>query len=231
MMPRLLKARWEAWESKFNAISRRERLMVSAAIVVGLVMLGSTLFIEPLFLKNRQAKNAIVQQSEDLAKLRLQVADLQEKLKFDPNAAKRAELAQIEATLKAHEATLNSDAGALVPPASMNVMLERMLGKQPGLRLVSLRSLPPSSLLATAGDKKDAAGKAAKAGKVDLYRHGVEIKVAGSYGELVQYLSQLESDGQKLLWGEVKLAVTEYPTAVLTLVVYTLSAEQAWLSI
>lgn len=231
MMPKALRARWENWETKFNAISRRERTMVSAAVVVGLVMLGSTLFIEPVFLRNKQVNQSIVQQSEDLAKLRLQVADLQEKLKFDPNAAKRAELAQLDAKLKEHEATLSSDAGTLVPPASMNAMLERMLGKQPGLRLLSLRSLPPSSLLAPAADKKDAAAKSGKPNRRDLYRHGVEIKVAGTYGELYQYLAQLESDGQKLLWGEVKLAVSDYPTAVLTLVVYTLSAEQAWLSI
>jgi MSHA biogenesis protein MshJ len=230
MMPKLLLAKWTAWEEKFNAISQRERLMVSAAVVVGVVMLGGTLFVEPAFLKNKQANKTVVQQSEDLAKLRLQLLDLQEKLKFDPNAAKRVELARLEAKLKEHKATLNSDTGALVPPGSMNVMLERLLGRQPGLRLLSLRSLAPTSLLAPAGEKKDSAGVAVKP-KADLFRHGVEIKVAGSYSELYQYLTQLESEGQKLLWGEVKLVVTEYPTAVLTLVVYTLSAEQAWLSI
>ncbi|HRE16105.1 MAG TPA: hypothetical protein PLW86_03430 [Rhodocyclaceae bacterium] len=230
MMPKPLVAKWEQWEEKFTAISQRERLMVSAAIVVGLLLLGGTMVVEPAFIKRNQTYKNIVQQTEDLAKLRLQLADLQDKLKVDPNAAKKKELSEVEARIKAFNATLTSDMGALVAPANMNAMLERLLGRQPGLRLLSLRSLPPASVMARSAEKKDAE-KAEGKPRPDLYRHGVEIRVAGTYGELYQYLNQLESDGQKLLWGEVKLSVAEYPTAVLTLVVYTLSAERAWLAI
>jgi len=228
MMPKPLVAKWEAWAEKFAAISQRERMLVSAAILVGLVMLGGTLVVEPAFLKRTQAQKDLVQQTEDIAKMRLQLAEARDKLKFDPNAAKRDELKALELRLKEFNARLSSDANALVSPAGMTAMLERLLGRQPGLRLLSLRSLPPSSVMPEAAEKKeDVVVKA----RPDLFRHGVEIRVAGTYAELYQYLSQLESEGQKLIWGEVKLAVPEYPTAVLTLVVYTLSAERAWLAI
>ena len=228
MMPKPLVAKWEAWAEKFAAISQRERMLVSAAILVGLVMLGGTLVVEPAFLKRTQAQKDLVQQTEDIAKMRLQLAEARDKLKFDPNAAKRDELKALELRLKEFNARLSSDANALVSPAGMTAMLERLLGRQPGLRLLSLRSLPTSSVMPEAAEKKeDVVVKA----RPDLFRHGVEIRVAGTYAELYQYLSQLESEGQKLIWGEVKLAVPEYPTAVLTLVVYTLSAERAWLAI
>lgn len=228
MMPKPLVAKWEAWAEKFAAISQRERMLVSAAILVGMVMLGGTLVVEPAFLKRTQAQKDLVQQTEDIAKMRLQLAEARDKLKFDPNAAKRDELKALELRLKEFNARLSSDANALVSPAGMTAMLERLLGRQPGLRLLSLRSLPPSSVMPEAAEKKeDVVVKA----RPDLFRHGVEIRVAGTYAELYQYLSQLESEGQKLIWGEVKLAVPEYPTAVLTLVVYTLSAERAWLAI
>jgi len=228
MMPKPLVAKWEAWAEKFAAISQRERMLVSAAILVGLAMLGGTLVVEPAFLKRTQAQKDLVQQTEDIAKMRLQLAEARDKLKFDPNAAKRDELKALELRLKEFNARLSSDANALVSPAGMTAMLERLLGRQPGLRLLSLRSLPTSSVMPEAAEKKeDVVVKA----RPDLFRHGVEIRVAGTYAELYQYLSQLESEGQKLIWGEVKLAVPEYPTAVLTLVVYTLSAERAWLAI
>lgn len=235
-----LSALWEKWATKFAAISKRERVMVSAAVVVGAVMLGSTLFVEPALARLKLTQKNVVQQTGDLAKIRLQVNDLQEQAKVDPNAAQKAELARLEEQLKAFNNTMADTSSALVPPSKMNALLERILTKQPGLRLLSLRSLPPTSVLnPERGAKKEAAPGAASgsaapetvAQSFDLYRHGVEIRVAGSYSELYQYLTLLESNGQKLIWGEMRLSVAEHPTAVLTLVVYTLSSERAWLSI
>jgi len=236
MIPKPLVAKWQGWEAKFNAISRRERLMVSGAAVIGVLMLGSSLFIEPVMLKNQQARKKIVNQTEELAKLRLQVHEMQTKFKIDPNAARRAEIGKLDGRLQELNAEIGSSSSALVSPAEMNATLERLLARQPGLRLVSLRSLAPTDIMAAAAAPPPAAaGKPGAAATAKpqrgLYRHGIEVKIAGSYGELYQYLSQLEAEGKQLVWGEVRLAVSEYPTAVLTLVVYTLSAEQAWLSI
>jgi MSHA biogenesis protein MshJ len=65
-----------------------------------------------------------------------------------------------------------------------------------------------------------------------LYRHGVEITVEGSYGDLMGYLSALESlPGPRLLWGGIKLKVEKHPTVQLSLTVYTLSLDKAWLEL
>lgn len=235
MIPKPIIAKWQGWETRFNAISRRERLMVSGAAVIGVLMLGSSLFIEPVMLKNQQARKKIVNQTEELAKLRLQVHEMQTKFKVDPSAVQRAEIVRLDERRQGLNAEINSGSSALVAPAEMNAMLERLLGRHPGLRLVSLRSLAPINMMAAAPAQPAAAGQPGAAATAKpqrgLYRHGIEVKIAGSYGDLHQYLSQLEAQGKQLVWGEVRLAVSEYPTAVLTLVVYTLSAEQAWLSI
>ena len=70
-----------------------------------------------------------------------------------------------------------------------------------------------------------------KARSFDLYRHGVEIRLEGSYGELQAYVTQLEQLQQRLVWGQLQYKVLEYPRAEMSLTVYTLSPDRAWLSL
>jgi MSHA biogenesis protein MshJ len=65
-----------------------------------------------------------------------------------------------------------------------------------------------------------------------LYRHGVEITVEGQYADLMGYLFALENlPGPRLLWGGIKLKVEKHPTVQLSLTVYTLSLDRAWLEL
>jgi MSHA biogenesis protein MshJ len=62
-----------------------------------------------------------------------------------------------------------------------------------------------------------------------VFRHGVELTLAGSYLDLHAYLSALEGLSTQLYWGRAEMSVAEYPVATLKLTVYTLSFDQAWL--
>ena len=130
----------------------------------------------------------------------------------------------------------------LVPPEKMSTLLQGILNQNGKLHLVSLKTLPVSSLneaiVPKAGETRNAAvpGKAnaqaaQKATEESLYRHGVEIVVQGSYFELMQYLAQLEKMPWQLIWGKANLRVVEHPVATLTLEVYTLSLEKKWLNL
>ena len=57
----------------------------------------------------------------------------------------------------------------------------------------------------------------------------MEIKLEGGYADLAEYLARLEKSGQKLLWERVSLSAEQHPRLVLTLTVYTLSLDRAWL--
>jgi MSHA biogenesis protein MshJ len=59
----------------------------------------------------------------------------------------------------------------------------------------------------------------------------VEIRVEGSYPELLAYLQALEALPHKLLWGSLQLHVEQHPRAVLTLRVYTLSPQAGWVEL
>jgi MSHA biogenesis protein MshJ len=124
---------------------------------------------------------------------------------------------------------------SLVSPQRMPSLLEDLIGRSSGLRLLSLRTLPVTPVL----DKKSAEKATEKPGQngksVDasagLFKHGVEIRLEGGYQELATYLARLEKSPLKLLWSGVSLSASTHPRLVLTLTVYTLSLDRTWLTI
>lgn len=232
----VLRSRWEQWSTRFAAMSRRERGLMALAALALIAFVGSTVFVEPRRAKLKMLQNSVEKKRQETRNLETQFAAYQAQLRQDPNASVKAELERWRAQLRRTGEELNQANEALVPPAEMNTLLERILVRQPGLRLVSLRTLPPASFI----ERPAGSGTAAPAGKdkpaetprdFDIYRHGVEVKLNGSFPELYAYLVQLEQERKKLLWDEVRLKVIDYPKAELTLVVYTLSVDKTWLAL
>jgi MSHA biogenesis protein MshJ len=48
---------------------------------------------------------------------------------------------------------------------------------------------------------------------------------------MVNYMDALESMPTQLFWGRAQLEVDEYPTARLTLTLYTLSLDKQWMKL
>lgn len=133
----------------------------------------------------------------------------------------------------------------LVPADQVGRLLHSVLAHHRGLSVVSLRTLAPQALLtAPETDGGAAAGKngeaaktdsperktdSAPAGRENLYKHGLEIRVAGSYADLMAYVAELEKMPQRLLWERMTLTAAGYPRNELTLTVYTLSRDPDWL--
>jgi MSHA biogenesis protein MshJ len=213
---------------RFNRLAIRERALVAFAAIVGVTMIGSSLLVDPQLKAVRSTKANIEQTNTQIATLGIELAQMRQQVKTDPDADRKAELAALREKLAEVSQRIESRQSSLVPPDRVSHLLETLLRRNPALQLLSLKSLPPVSLLADAKGSSD--GKATVR-EFDLYRHGVEVRIAGSYADLHAYLLAIERHDQKLLWGEVRLAVEEYPRAQMVIVVHTLSSEQAWLKI
>jgi len=235
-----MKPQWQALVKRFDALARRERAMVAAAVLLAVPFLGYSLLIEPQLLRQTGFVQSIAQARTDRVGIEAQLAGMHAQL-TDPDAGNRAALQQTRARLSALDAKLRGMSGSLVPPDKMQALLESLLSKNRNLELLSLRTLPPTPLVepAKAGDTKvadnkagkkpgEAASAAATAGP-NIYKHGVEIRIAGNYNDLLAYLAALERLPQRILWNRVTLAVDKYPRNVLTLTVYTLSLDKQWL--
>jgi MSHA biogenesis protein MshJ len=221
---------WSRLTSRYVALSRREQVFVALAIVLGPLLIGNALFVDPQWSRSKAMQNGIATDSAALAAMQTQASSLQQELSVDPDAGKKAELAGLTGQREQLDEQLRQVGAALVRPEDMNGLLEHLLVRQSGLRLISLKTLPPQSVLREKEAAKETDGKPVER-SFDLYRHGVEIRLEGSYGELQAYLTLLEKLPQRLLWGKLNYRVIDYPRSEMTLTVYTLSPDKTWLTL
>lgn len=236
-----LRQHWQRLNQRYTALSRRERMLVAAAAVFGPLLIGNALLLDPQSAKAAQLQRGLAQRSASLAEMQAQASSLQQQLQSDPDAAAKQELAALQGQLAKLDGDLLQVGSTLVRPEQMNGLLERLLARHAGLRLLSLKTVAPRSVLGKASGDGKGDGQKREPGKnevgakgearFDLYRHGVEIRLEGSYGELQAYLAQLEQLQQRLLWDQLQYKVVDYPKAEMTLQVYTLSPDRAWLAL
>jgi MSHA biogenesis protein MshJ len=221
---------WEHMSSRYAALTRRERVLVALALILGPLLIGNALFVDPQLSRSKAMQNSIATQNASLAAMQTQASSLQQELSIDPDAGRKSELAALISQREQLDEQLRQVGAALVRPEDMNGLLERLLVRHAGLRLVSLKTLPPQSVLREKEVAGTTDGKPVERA-FDLYRHGVEIRLEGSYGQLQAYLAQLEKLPQRLLWGQLNYRVIEYPRAEMTLTVYTLNPDKTWLTL
>lgn len=223
-----VKDAWERLNVRYSALQRREQGLVAAAVVLAPLAIGYALLVDPQAIKSKVLEQGIARQSASSVELQGQVTVLQQQLQVDPDAGLKAELQALVGERDELDKQLQALSASLVRPENMNALLDGLLKRNAGLRLLSLKTLAPQSILTPVkaeGDKKPVERV------FDLYRHGVEIRLEGRYTDLQAYLGQLEKLPQRLLWGSLNYRVVEHPRAEMTLVVYTLSPERAWLAL
>lgn len=224
-----LRQTWSRLNARYAALSRRERTLVALAVVFGPLLVGYSLAVDPQNARLKAMQNTLATEEATVGHLQTEVVNLQRQLSVDPDAGRKGDLAALNGERDKLDGQLRQFSSVLVRPEEMNGLLERLLARHAGLRLLSLKTLAPQSVL-PADEAKDGEPKPAER-SFDLYRHGVEIRLEGSYGQLQAYLAQLEKLQQKLLWGKLDYRVVDYPRAELTLTVYTLSPDRTWLTL
>lgn len=225
-----LRQKFDQLNRKYAAMTQRERLLVALALLLAPLLIANALILDPQSGRIKMLERNIASVSASLDTLRVQAASLQQELSQDPNAGKKAELAALIAQRDQLDDQLKALGSTLVRPEEMNGLLERLLARNAGLRLVSLKTLAPQSVLGNKETPKEGEAKPVER-SFDLYRHGVEIRLEGSYAQLQSYLVQLEKLPQRLLWGKLSYRVIDYPRSEMTLTVYTLSPDKTWLTL
>ncbi|MFN3883974.1 MAG: type II secretion system protein GspM [Rhodocyclaceae bacterium] len=208
---------------RFSALRPRERIMIAITVAATMLIGGYSLWIEPARLQQKQLQNRLAQQQEERNRLLEQVATLTARSQ-DPDAANRAALQalQKELDLTGHE--IAGYGNTLIAPDQMPELLQKLLARHRGLQLLGMKTLPPRPLV-----EMPTTSKGATPVEENLYQHGIEIKLAGSYQDLLAYVAELDASPQKLLRGKISLAVRRYPVSELTLTVYSLSLDPRWL--
>jgi MSHA biogenesis protein MshJ len=223
-----MKARFQQLAGRFDALSARQRVLLVAGALLGVILGFFMLALEPKLV----AKKRLTQQIGDM---RQASTLLQQQLKAvqgqDPGAARRAERDALRRQLADIDKTMGTVQRGLVPPERTARLLQEMLRSGGGLQLVSLRTLPvqrfDAARLTGGGETSPAANDAER----QLYQHGFEITVQGSYADLHDYLRRVEQLPWRLFWTRINVTVNPEKSAKvsMTLTVQTVSLSKAWL--
>ena len=232
-----MKNYWKLLEGRINERNARERVLIAAAGAVVVWMLIDTMLLAPVLAETRRVSLEALSGSEDLVKLTKQLQALALERGADPDSALKARLAELQARQAALKKQIDAQSAELVPPEKMAAVLEKIIASSARLQLAEVKTLPriAVSLERGAGSAPAAqAGRPASAAegkRVEVYRHGVEVTMRGSYLDLLAYLRQIEALPVRMFWDKMTLTVTAYPNITLRLVVYTISLEKVWLTV
>ncbi|WP_373991986.1 hypothetical protein [Duganella sp. BuS-21] len=246
-MKQQLLQQWIKLSTKLDAMTLRERAMVFAAIVSGILFLLYTMSVEPLLNKQKLLRIQIKQQQNQISGIDMEIAAIAQGFVVDPDADARAKLQALRRDIDTTSAGLMAVQKGLVAPDKIVPLLEHLLRGHGKLKLMSMKTLPvtglnEAALPATTAPAGQAANLPAAAApnapatpvakpRELLYRHGVEIVLQGSYLDMVSYMEALESLPVQLFWGKARLDAQEYPNSRLTLTLYTLSLDQKWMKL
>jgi MSHA biogenesis protein MshJ len=200
-----------------NATLRERVLLFAAAALIVIFVVNATL-IQPLRDTQRRLGADIAQKEAELRTIQGGLQRMMQAQRVDPDARNRERIAQLQLEVNSLDASIAEEQRRFTPPQRMRQVLEEMLERGKRLQVLDMKTLPASDLAATQGQS----GRR-------VFRHGMEITLAGSYLDLYAYLHGLEALPTQLYWGRAEMSVAEYPVATLKLTVYTLSFDQAWL--
>lgn len=238
-----MKQRLLALAKRIDGMSLRERGAIFAAIAVALFSLFNSLVWDRQAATQKRLQAEIQENQQKAAEAQTQIMQKAQAIARDPDAQEKLRLKDLEQRVARTREDLSGLQMSLVSPDRMPELLEGILKRQGGLKLVSMKSLPAEILNQSAQDdgrapamKPPAAvavpvAAASSPVRGVIYKHGVELVVQGGYAELMNYLVALEGVHWQLFWGRARLNTDSYPKATLTLTLYTLSTEEKWLNL
>jgi MSHA biogenesis protein MshJ len=207
-------------QAKFEALTKREKIIVTGAVLIGLWVVWDNFFYQPTQKKQRALQQELTNIRQQITEQQLALIKLENSPHVDPNLNNRNTLARLKTEYnRLHELKMQSGKN-FVPPHLMAVALSDILNKNSHLTLIKLDTLPATTLIESKQPQQN-----------PIYKHGLVITISGSYLDTLNYLKALEALPWHFIWESIDYQVKEYPTAETTIKAYTLSFKESWLGV
>lgn len=211
-----LKSQWQAWADKLAALSQRERVLI---MLTGVVLVGTIAtygWLDAATVRLEQDRLALSSAQRDLEIMDLENQGKQARLARDPDQNVRTQLAGVDEEIGKLDAALKAQTVDLIQAHEMPEVLEALLSRSANLHMVALTSLAPEPLMA--GEQR-----------INLFKHGIRLKLEGGYFDVYQYLKALEALPRHFYWKQFDYQVKEHPRAVVEMEIYTLSTSKEFI--
>ncbi|MCF7965154.1 hypothetical protein V3O24_15670 [Methylobacter sp. Wu8] len=207
-------------QEKFEALTQREKIIVIAAILIGIWVGWDNFFYQPSQKKQQTLDKELTSLKQQITEQQLTIIKLESGSHIDPNLNNRNKLAELKAEYNRLQELMLQGSKSFVPPHLMASALSDILTKNNQLTLIKLDTLPVTTLLESKQPQR-----------LPIYKHGLAITFFGSYLDTLNYLAALESLPWHFIWESIDYRVVEHPTAETTIKAYTLSFKESWLGV
>jgi MSHA biogenesis protein MshJ len=158
-----------------------------------------------------------------------EIASTPRLIEASPKIENRARADALEAQLKASRARGAELARSFIAPEDLPRVLEQLVVDRTGLNLVEIELRAPT-VRQLNGSTIQLGGQSADLGiqlpKAQLFEHHAELTVQGAYQEVLHYLALLQNSRWRFFYSSINYSVQEYPQALVTLHLYTLSTNE-----
>lgn len=227
-----LVVRWQDWSGLALRHWRRlkrvhatrtdseRRLLVLGAVAIAWFV-ADTLLIGPSYAGFKEASTRYNKARAELSSKRAENQRVSNDIQA-MTAQLKDEVDAVRKRVAAQKKDIESFQSGLVPAREMRQVLQGLLARTDGVRLVSMKTLSPEETAKLTPGVQDVPG---------MYRHGLDVKVTGGFNNLYEWLASIERLPRRLLWSGMRLELDEEQRLFLSVRVITLSPDAVPLEI
>lgn len=207
-------SQWQILEQRFGALQAREKTLLFWG---GLLLIGWLLLmylLEPMWLQVQQTRQQTVRLQQQSVELSKQLTEFRDLASVDINQQYREQLQQLQQQQQLLATQIQQSASHFISAEQMVSLLQNMLQRSATVQLKLLQT--------SAATPVKLAGQATEDPAM-LFSHTVTLEISGSYEKLLQAMQNIEQLPWLVNWQSLQYQVIEYPQAVLTLKLVTVS--------
>ncbi len=213
-------------QEKIDARIMRERALILLTVLATIFMLWNFIAQSGIDKKTQTARDSLATLSTQRTTLQTQIGAITQSLANDPDKQKKEQIAQLQTDINGVEGQLHSVSQNLIKAEHLPQALQEVLQKTQQLTLLEVKTLPAQELQFVETQSNSQATAATDESRAGVYQHAVELRVAGSYSQVLQLLIALEGLPWRFYWQSLDYKVDNYPNAEVILRVYTLSSDE-----
>ena len=226
-----MKERIEKLRQSVDRLSLRERLFLFAAGLLVVAGIWEAALAAPLTAREALANDEVGALGERLQQLdgalSAAAAGLSEGV---PEQLER--LRALRERVSAGDEQMRVYTTDLVDPEQMRLVLEELLRRQSGLKLLNAVNRPAQPLVLDDAPAADATPQRnPDSDAPQLYRHSLALTLEGSYLDCLQYLEAVERLPWHIYWTRLEVEAGEYPQNEIRIELTTLSLDEEWIGV
>ncbi|TMH84570.1 MAG: hypothetical protein E6H47_11805, partial [Betaproteobacteria bacterium] len=132
---------WKAWIARIDLMSLRERAMLFGSVALVVAVLAHVTLIDRVLTKQKGLIERVTRDQSQLKAVREQLQTVLKERQAQVRLPDEAAIADLERKIKEIENDVAAKQRAFIAPEELPVLLGQMLGRNPQLKLESLRLL------------------------------------------------------------------------------------------